>query len=263
MKAKNTKGRKGVRYPYEISLCAWIDLLGYGSMIKSSNFDPSDVNAKMAVNRLREFQEIIIKSSNRLFNVLISNDGAAFYRDLSPRTSSVTCDFLQRAIDVFYKVNEHEKKNGYYGARMVITTGSRARMDPQTLIGHKTLDNILKNYKNGSLSTEEAIRIAYISKPLGSIVPELQANFAFSKAYIIDGLGSRCGFNGNNCFIDTTIFKKNVNNWISFSKYVDYNDGPVSVKLGCLKHFDKDKLIQSDLLNAFEIAKKLNLNFQY
>jgi hypothetical protein len=31
---------KGPRRKIEISACAWIDLLGYGSMLKESGFDP-------------------------------------------------------------------------------------------------------------------------------------------------------------------------------------------------------------------------------
>lgn len=69
------KRAKGRQYPVEVSAVAWIDLLGYGSMLRSVGFDPSHEVAQVAVSRLRDFQIAASAHATRHVRALIVNDG--------------------------------------------------------------------------------------------------------------------------------------------------------------------------------------------
>ena len=101
------KTSMGSKRTIEVSICYWVDLLGYGSMLNSVEFNPLSNNAQISVNRLKSFHNMIRNSSKaKVFNSLALNDGAIFYRDLSPRSKSVTFDFLNRAYKVHKQINE-------------------------------------------------------------------------------------------------------------------------------------------------------------
>ena len=82
-------------------IVAWVDLLGYGSMLKECGFDPTSKSAKKAVKRLEQFNKTSLKHANLHFPLLQMNDGIATWRELSFRTKSVTQDFLARSIEFF------------------------------------------------------------------------------------------------------------------------------------------------------------------
>ena len=113
--------------PFCISAAAWVDLLGYGSMIAAAGLNPVDARAKTAVIRLRAFHRVVAEHSDRNFRTLVINDGAVAYRDLSLRDNGVTHDFLQRSHLLFEAIAECEHRNSWPGARMVLGLGFRAR----------------------------------------------------------------------------------------------------------------------------------------
>ena len=119
---------KSKRYDFEISCVAWGDLLGYGSMIGSAKFHPKDKITIQAIRRLKIFQQVAMGEATRTFRAMPINDGVAFFCDLSPRSNSVTADFLQRSITAFQKINVEDKKAGHPGMRMVISVGPRAKI---------------------------------------------------------------------------------------------------------------------------------------
>ncbi len=95
MKLKsNPKTAKGSKRLYEVNAAVWFDLLGYGSMLASVNFDPTEIEAQKAIKRLNEFHLFASKYACKNFIINAINDGIIIVKDLSPRARSVTFDFF-------------------------------------------------------------------------------------------------------------------------------------------------------------------------
>jgi hypothetical protein len=55
------------------------------------------------------------------------------------------------------------------------------------------------------------------------IVPQLQANFAFTKAYVAESSGSVGGLQGPNFFVDLSIFAQPMPDWIELGPTIDWS----------------------------------------
>ena len=217
------KGRQN-HFRHSVYLVGWIDLLGYGSMLRDCGFDPSAENAKSAINRLELFHSTLYEESDRLMPIMQINDGAVMWRELSLRTHSVTFDFLKRAIHLFERVNAADLGAGYYGARMVLATGLHMKMG-RSGVAEKTKERVqwlIQEIEAGEKDIKTALYEAASSTSFFNNTPSLQANFAFSKAYIAEGQGSNAGFKGNHLFIDTAIFPEKVPDWLTFDETVHW-----------------------------------------
>jgi hypothetical protein len=207
--------RKGVVFPFQVSAVCWVDLLGYGGMLAEAGFNPLHGKAIDAMGRLLAFHKIVASKGNRYFPTLVLNDAAVSHRDLSLRSRSVTFDFLCRCWTLFGAIREAEQKAGFPGARMVVATGFRIRAkrtspDPPT--GH--LGSILKRFDAGIVGAKQAISEAVRARQSFGLVPELQTNFAFTKAYVADQSGTKGGLKGARCFVDLALFKKVPSSWL-------------------------------------------------
>lgn len=200
---------KQTHYRSDPYIVAWIDLLGYGSMLRECGFDPTSKKAEHAVKRLEQFNEISLKHADYNFSLLQMNDGIAAWRKLSFRTKSVTQDFLARAIEFFYEVSENEKNEGYPGPRMVISTGIRMKMNNlNKVIAKERAERLINKVANGDISANEAIFKACSYTEYCNAVNALQANFAFTKSFLAEESGTKGGLPGNNIYIDMNIFNK-------------------------------------------------------
>ncbi|MFP9471042.1 hypothetical protein ACRQTN_15125 [Pectobacterium brasiliense] len=258
------KTAKGSMRKVEISCVAWIDLLGYGSQISLTGFNPAHKNATAAIHRLDRLHQAVSEKANRYFPTLAMNDGIIAYRDLSPRTRSVTFDFLSRSIDLFHHINAIDKDElGHPGARMVIAPGFRVR---RTLNYERHLNDgkgkvIKEKLKKGTITPEQAINEALKARQFFDSTPELQGNFALTRAYLADESGSAAGLGGANCFIDLSLFSFPHPSWISFSKTVEWSSRGMSASFGCLEsiaHEAASAAQNEGILDAFEIAKTLS-----
>jgi len=194
--------------PFCISAAAWVDLLGYGSMIAEAGLNPVDELAKTAVARLHAFHRIVAEHSGRNFRTLVINDGAVVYRDLSLRDNGATHDFLQRSHLLFEAIAGCERRNSWPGARMVLGLGFRARGSRRGIDeAAQRVDQILTRMKAGEISAEEAVRQAASIQRFSDGIPQLQANFAFTRAYVADVGGSRVGLGGPKMFVDAVMFQ--------------------------------------------------------
>lgn len=215
---------KQKHFRHSVYLVGWIDLLGYGSMLRDCSFDPSSEAAKQAVNRLEVFHSVLCEESNRFMPVMQINDGAVVWRALSLRTASVTFDFLKRCIHLFERVNEEDLKAGYYGARMVLATGLHMKMS-RSVVKQEAEDKVkwlIQEVESGEKDYKAAIYEAASHTASFSNTSCLQANFAFTKAYVAEGEGSRAGFAGNHLFIDTAVFQNPIPAWLKFDKTVHW-----------------------------------------
>jgi len=203
----------------------WIDLLGYGAMIAKADFNPMHYKASEAMERLRRFHQTVASHSVRYFPTLVMNDGAVAYRDLSLRSRAPTHDFLIRAWNLFNNIKLDENGRGLPGARVVLATGFRMRgrragMDATA----RHFRSVMRRYQDGDISADEAIREAtHIRKPF-DIVPQLQANFAFSKAYVAESSGKKGGLGGANFFVDLALFDRPMPAWAIAGKTVKWSN---------------------------------------
>ncbi len=211
--------------PFQVAAVCWVDLLGYGGMIGAADFNPIAPQAKTAITRLRAFHRIVAEHSGRKFRTLVLNDGAVAYRDLSLRSSGVTYDFLTRSFALFRALDESERRNGWYGSRMVLATGFRAK-GSRRAIDHASgqVSSILARMKAGQIAPEEAVREAASIDRYFDVLPQLQANFAFTKAYVADVAGSGAGLGGPRFFVDTSIFDDGVPAWVRADKPIEFKD---------------------------------------
>ncbi|AIC29760.1 hypothetical protein IE4771_PB00025 (plasmid) [Rhizobium etli bv. mimosae str. IE4771] len=215
---------KSASYPFQVSIACWIDLLGYGGMIAAADFNPLHNKSREALRRLRDFHKIVASHSARHFPTLVMNDGAVAYRDLSLRSPSVTYDFLIRSWELFNEIKSLETAAGHPGARMVLACGFRMRgrragMDASA----GQLRSILARLQEGRIDSEQAIREAASVRPTFDIIPQLQANFAFTKAYVAESSGKAGGIAGANFYVDLAIFDQLGLDWITLGEAINWS----------------------------------------
>ncbi|HYG47726.1 MAG TPA: hypothetical protein VD846_07265 [Allosphingosinicella sp.] len=217
--------------PFQVAAVCWIDLLGYGSMIAEAEFNPVHPGARASITRLRAFHRIVAEHSDRQYRTLVLNDGAVAYRDLSLRSSRVTYDFLARSAALSEALRASERRNGWPGARMVLAVGFRAKGSRRAMdAASGQLDSILARLDAGQIGAEEAVREAASIDRYFDVLPQLQANFAFTKAYVADAGGSSAGLAGPRLFVDEAIFDGGVPRWVSSEPAIPFQDERLGIK---------------------------------
>ena len=241
---------------------AWIDLLGYGSMLQSCDFDPTSQNAKNAVYRLELLNDIASSHSSLKFPVLQMNDGIATWRELSFRTKNVTEDYIKRCIALFHDIVNHERNNGYPGPRMIISSGVRMKMKTHRKdLARERADRLIEQVESGVKDYRQALYQACNYNNYRNAVEELQANFAFSKSFIADEGGKAQGFGGSNIFIDMNFFVSDDIRCIDLSRIFEWNQykGLESI-FGQIDVFcisDYNQYANNDMATTIEIAKRI------
>lgn len=228
--------RKGLKFPFQVSICMWIDLLGYGSQISNAKFNPLHPDALSAIRRIKSFHETVAKCSSRNFPTLVMNDGAVAYRDLSLRSNRNTYEFLRSSHDLFSKIKAVETRSNHPGPRGVIAVGFRVlgrkvEVDPTTGL----LQSILRRFRDGAISAHQAILEASKAQRKFDIVPQLQSNFAFTKAYAAEASGKAGGIVGSNLYIDSAIFETDVPPWFEFNEKVEWQHPNLNLDAQFLK----------------------------
>jgi hypothetical protein len=84
----------------------------------------------------------------------------------------------------------------------------------------RKLASILSRHRDGDISCEQAITEAFSYGPLAGASVPLQANFAFTKAFLADGSGTKAGFVGPSFFLDMA-FCEDLPVWLDFGKRVE------------------------------------------
>ena len=230
--------------------------------IAEAHFNPLHPKAKEAMQRLRQFHEIVASHSFRLFPTLVMNDGAAAYRDLSLRSNENTFDFLMRAWRLFNEINDVESRQGLPGARLVVAAGFRMRgrragMDATA----SHFSSIMSRFQSGNLSADQAIREAARIRQPFDVIPQLQANFAFSKAYVAEHSGAKGGLNGANFFVDMLIFDHPVPPWVVTARTIVWSNERLNMKANFaqIAAFPPHKHVggPSGIRTGLEIAQQL------
>ena len=97
------------------------------------------------------------------------------------------------------------------------------------------------------------------------IIPQLQANFAFTKAYVADQSGSEGGLKGPKCFVDLALFKGPPPAWIETDGLVKWSNDRLRLHATFMSVLDlrSDKHPQggpSEIRDGLEIAQYLTNN---
>ena len=254
---------RGTRRTVEVSCVAWLDLLGYGSMLRAACFDPTEPSAEAALRRLRAFHDVVAKHSGKYLATAVMNDGAAAFRDLSPRSHSVTYDFLRRAFKLFREINRLEQEAGFPGCRCVLAAGFRVRREsnPKMQMFGSIGNYLKKEVDESRMPINQAINQALAVRPFYDVVPELQANFAFAKAYLADSGGSAEGLPGPNFYLDLSIFEELIPSWLKLHDKTDWKTSGMSATFGNVAVIDSEEAGRcrfAGISNAFQVASRLS-----
>ncbi|WP_148314178.1 hypothetical protein [Sorangium cellulosum] len=233
-------------------------------MLKKVAFDPGCEAAQHAVLRLETFHNAAADASRRNFPAAQLNDAAVFFHELSPRSRVVTYEFIARAFEFHRVANEKDANLGLHerGARMIIAAGPRIQVRTGRQRDTAHLASILRRLQSKEISVEQAINEAFRAQPLAGHVPALQANFAFTKAYLVDDAGSKAGFAGANCFVDMSIFDEPAPEWISLDKPIQWETNGMSGKFARIININRDMAARrqhAGIRDAKEIAKALKI----
>jgi hypothetical protein len=253
---------KGEKREYETSAAVWIDLLGYGAMLEEADWNPTSVAAKQAIERIVAFQEIVTRHSMRHFPTFVMNDGAVAYRDLSARSCSPTFDFLRRAYALHNEINATEEAKGHPGARAVLAVGLRVRRTvdySRRLNGGEGL-RIREKLNSGKISSDQAISHALMARHHCDSTPELQHNYALTKAYLADSSGKKGGIGGARFFVDRNIFGESVPKWVTHDTPANWaNRGMqgVFLPISSIDIAAANSCEHDGVLDAFSVVKRM------
>jgi len=212
---------------------------------------------------MNRFHELVSHSASRYFPVAALNDAAVAFRDLSPRSRSVTADFVRRAVELHTAVNAVDVEDGHPGSRMVIAAGFRVRCYRKaavTLASPKAV-NILDRFRRGAISAEQAISEAIRFRPDEGLLPELEANFAFTKAYLADSAGSAAGFRGAHAYLDLGLLAEVLPGWVELDKPFEFSSRGIKSSFARILSLDwraagMEK--HQGANDAFEVASRLS-----
>ena len=152
-------------------------------------------------------------------------------------------------------------KAGYYGARMVLASGLNMKMrrDGVKEVTKKRAETLIYQVENGEMDSRTALYKAVSFPTYFNNIPSLQANFAFSRAYIAEGQGKQAGFEGNHLFIDTSIFSA-VPDWLKYSKTIHWEYpglGTEFIQYSSIDLETANKLSGEGVLDTEVIAQKI------
>jgi hypothetical protein len=184
-------------------------------MIEAAGFDPTHANAKRPIARLRAFHRIVAKHSSSGFPTLVMNDGAIAYSNVERVRSDKVWRFIERCWALYGEATLTDRRNGGPGLRAVIAVGLRAKGSSRGIAAQEdAIATIIDDLAAGRISGTDARAEARKVRRVFDIVPQLQANFAFTRAYEAEQAGTKGGFPGPNLFLDVAVFNQGVPAWI-------------------------------------------------
>ena len=209
-----------------VSLAFWLDLRGYGAMLNYSGFDPSSENAKVAIDRLRRFQAVVAEHSRTSFPTLVINDGAVAYRDIGMTRTDRALPFIERCWDLFHAATMADAEIGREGnLRGVVATGLRAKGSNRGILAQNAaMTQIIDDLVAHRISADEAKRAVWRVRRIHDIVPQLQANFAFSRAYTAEQSSKTkaAKLAGPHFYLETRILRDGIPNWMEAGQKIDW-----------------------------------------
>ncbi len=185
------------------SVCCWTDLLGFGAALYGADWKPSEDLWSSMFNRIAAAHSDCYRSLELSYEFALTlNDGIVRCCNLADidhvdRLSM----WLRGCILTHNRINQRERDSGLPGARTILAHGEKLVHGPTELIVEDFVLNYTKQDPGGRSRLPREI-----SKRIVASNPEpLQLNLAFSKAYILDRLGSSKGIRGAHFYIDESV----------------------------------------------------------
>ena len=185
----------------------WMDVCGFGGMLKASQWDLMSLQKSGALELLSEVYERVGHSfwtnlpPMAYENVLIINDGVARTVDLDKP------EYIQASSAIFYirdlvlghlSLLRLTEQYGV-GIRTVLAGGERIQYSPEIYTGN----SFLYHGDEPNEHSKQLLEKNFLYNPA-----EFQMNTAFAKAYSIDAQGTKSGFNVKGFFVEKTFFEK-------------------------------------------------------
>lgn len=198
--------------------------MGYGTAMAKAGFDPAHPLAKRPISRLRAFHRVVAKHSNGGFPTLVMNDGAAAYSNVESVRSDKVWRFIERCWALYSEATTTDLRSGGVGLRGVIAVGLRAKGSSRGIRAQEDEHlRIIEDLDAGMIDKTAALARARRVRRVFDVVPPLQANFAFARAYEAEREGSKAGLPGPNLYLDTLVFRDGIPEWIRAAPSVDWS----------------------------------------
>jgi hypothetical protein len=88
----------------------------------------------------------------------------------------------------------------------------------------------MRRFQEKKIGAEQAISEAASIREDFDIVPQLQANFAFTKAYVAESTGSAGGLGGPNFYLDLSILARPLPPWIELGSAIDWSHARLGLR---------------------------------
>lgn len=184
--------------------CMWSDLLGFGTDWMKCGWNPDRSLQHKIYERLQNAHSSVLYFASPFEHAMILNDGVAkIMREDNKWWNSKTgiqefSLFFRSCIQLHLSINEVEESHGYPGTRSVFAYGVGIRY----LAEEVSFDDFVFNYTKPK-GSEICSTAQQNGNPVVVYNPkELQMNSTFSKAYIIESIGSSQNIEGNKFYID-------------------------------------------------------------
>ena len=196
-------------------------------MLNEAAFDPTCPQAKAAIERLRRFQEVVAAHSRTTFPTLVINDGAVAYRDIGLIRTDRAWPFIERCWILYRAAMDADRDLHGAGLRGVVAAGLRAKGSNRGILAQNdAVKKIIDDLAEGRTTKEEAVRAAWRVRRVNDIVPQLQANFAFSRAYTAEQGAKKGKLTGSRFYLETRVFRDGVPAWMTAGEPIDWEPKP-------------------------------------
>jgi hypothetical protein len=225
-------------------------------MMEEAGFDPTHPKAKIPLARLRAFHRLVRDHSSRTFPTLVMNDGAVAHAPVAPNSSERVWDFIWRSWSLYQAASGMDQSNGGPGLRAVIAVGLRAKGSREGIDAQEeSFSGLIDLLARQQITADRAKLMARNIRRSFDIVPTLQANFAFARAYVAESSGAAGGFLGPNLFLDTKVFRFDVPDWVDAAPPFDWTPKhrSLATRFIALRGFRETE----DALSAFRTGREL------
>jgi hypothetical protein len=187
------------------SFCCWTDLLGFGADIYRAKWEPSKRLWKSIFNRITEAHRECYRKIDLLTEfVLTLNDGIVRCVNLTDiHQIQQLSMWLRECVLTHNLINTREKQKHLPGARTILAHGKKLIHGPSEL----TLEDFVLNYTKRDPNGPSRLPRRLAERVIASNPEPLQLNLAFSKAYILDRLGSKRGISDGHFYVDESVFQ--------------------------------------------------------
>ncbi|MEZ4945991.1 MAG: hypothetical protein R2804_10705 [Cyclobacteriaceae bacterium] len=189
-------------------IASWIDICGFGNLLKQNEWDLNKSQDSGVTTLLNEVYfiagRVLLPNVHPMPSekIIVLNDGIAKTVDLEYKhllEGHIFLFFFRDSLFNHYYLLDITSRYGV-GIRTVLAGGERVQFAAEKITGHSMLyynDEKISEYGQKLLNTQ------FVYNP-----SEFQMNTAFAKAYTIDSLGTKEGFEVNGLYIESTYFDR-------------------------------------------------------